>query len=217
MEKGVHIFINNKTIGINAFDGYDVPVGQNLNIALRKTFIKKLEYPYSDCIETGIKSSYFDRIKRANRYYRQKDCFELLCFPEYLHSKCGCYDPRASDYYPNNLCSTVEEFSCMFYMYLNFYMTDFQANCNCPLECSSVKYELITSSSTYPSENYAKLLLNNSRVTDKFKESVDFDLLKKSILSLNIYFDDLQYTEMNQIKKIELVDLVSGIGVSIII
>lgn len=41
IEKGVHIFINNKTVGINAFDGYDVPVGQNINIALRKILINK--------------------------------------------------------------------------------------------------------------------------------------------------------------------------------
>ncbi len=43
-------------------------------------------------------------------------------------------------------------------------------------------------------------------------ETLTYDLLKQSVLSLNVYFDQLSYTQISREAKLEIVDLVSGIG-----
>ena len=39
-----------------------------------------------------------------------------------------------------------------------------------------------------------------------------YDLISKSVLSLNVYYDKLAYTQISKNSKLEIVDLVAGIG-----
>ena len=89
-----------------------------------------------------------------------------------------------------------------------------ECNKYCPLECYSISYELTSSFSSYPTRNYAKKsLLNNTIITSKFQnETLTYDLLKESVLSLNIYYDKLTYTGIKKDTKTELIDLISNIG-----
>jgi hypothetical protein len=213
-EKGVHLFINNKTVGINAFDGVDISTGKNTNIAIKKVFVKKIEYPFSDCNE-NVDSVYYKIITNSNITYRQVDCYEL-CFAHQLNERCNCFDPRSVLYYSDKkFCMEPDEILCMLMNYFQFFLSDFKKYCDCPLECKSIKYEITSSISDYPNEPYGNMLLNNPKVIKKFKtnKSLTLDVLKNSLVSFNVFFDDLQYTELNQVKKIELVDLIAGIGV----
>ena len=59
--------------------------------------------------------------------------------------------------------------------------------------------------SNYPIYNYAL----NSLMTNP---TLTYDLIKQSVLSLNVYYDQLSYTQISKDAKLEIVDLVSGIG-----
>ena len=84
----------------------------------------------------------------------------------------------------------------------------------CPLECESMSFQITTSFTNYPTKQYAdKYLINNPNIKSKFdNDSLNYDMIKKSTLSLNIYYEQLSYTEINQKAKTEIVDLVSNIG-----
>ena len=84
----------------------------------------------------------------------------------------------------------------------------------CPLECYSITYSVTTRSTNYPSYNYAlDSLMTNPIVKSKFQnETLTYDLLKESVLSLNIYYDKLTYTGITKDTKTELIDLISNIG-----
>lgn len=43
-------------------------------------------------------------------------------------------------------------------------------------------------------------------------ENLTYEDIKKSILALNIYYDELKYTLVEEIKKIETFDLISNLG-----
>jgi hypothetical protein len=55
--------------------------------------------------------------------------------------------------------------------------------------------------------------MTNPIITSKFQnETLTYDLISKSVLSLNVYYDQLSYTQISKDAKVELVDLVSSIG-----
>ena len=82
------------------------------------------------------------------------------------------------------------------------------------MECYSITYSVTTGSSNYPSYNYAlDSLMNNPIIKSKFQnETLTYDLIKQSVLSLNVYYDHLAYTHISKDAKLESVDLASNIG-----
>ena len=66
----------------------------------------------------------------------------------------------------------------------------------------------------YPSTNKALKLANNEKVKALYPKGYNMTRgdLKESILFLNIYYDDLSYTKIDQNPKMLTVDLVSNMG-----
>jgi hypothetical protein len=95
----------------------------------------------------------------------------------------------------------MEEIKCFEKFYSKF---DLFNECNCPLECHSVSYKFSTSYSKFGLESHAN-----------FHGSTPDENYEEEILSLNIYYDDLQYTVIDEQKKYEWVDLFSSIGSSL--
>ena len=55
--------------------------------------------------------------------------------------------------------------------------------------------------------------MTNPIITSKFQnETITYDLIKQSVLSLNVYYDQLSYTQISREAKLEIVDLVGSIG-----
>ncbi len=56
--------------------------------------------------------------------------------------------------------------------------------------------------------------MTNPIIKSKFQnETLTYDLLKQSVLSLSVYYDQLDYTQISKDAKLEIVDLVSGMEV----
>ena len=83
----------------------------------------------------------------------------------------------------------------------------------CPLECNSISYKLTNSFSSFPSKSFADSLMTNPIITSKFSNgTLNYESIKQSVLSLNIYYDRLAFTQISKETKFEIVDLISAIG-----
>jgi hypothetical protein len=104
----------------------------------------------------------------------------------------------------------------IFSLYNEYYKNEIFKNNSefCPEECDSIKYSSSISHASYPSYNEYLNLLNNSNLISKFpdKNKTSFEDLKRSVLSLKIYYSNLEYTEISQQAKFETWDLVSNLG-----
>ena len=220
ISSGYHIMINNQTYKISTFEGYSVSTGIETDIAINRLYTSLKPKPFSDCIELdkidSFDSDLYRHIFKSNKTYRQNDCFEL-CLQKSTIETCNCYISSFDKLNGNIPCLSNEQLVCQNKVYSKLFVEGeviIECNQYCPLECYSISYELTSSFSSYPTRNYAKKsLLNNTIITSKFQnETLTYDLLKESVLSLNIYYDKLTYTGITKDAKTELIDLISNIG-----
>ena len=83
----------------------------------------------------------------------------------------------------------------------------------CPLECNSVFYDNSISFALFPSNIYLGLvqvkypnlglLLNNDWNASSVRDKV---------LAINVYFDTLEFTTIDELEKNELIDLIAAMG-----
>jgi len=196
---------------------YDIGTGLETNIIINRVFIKKQPHPYNNCIKDG--SSSFDSelyrtIITKNITYTQSYCSNL-CYQQEIIKRCGCYIKSFDKLNSLNPCLNQSQLTCVTNLYGKF-LENFSQICTpyCPLECDSMIFQITTSSTGYPSFQYAtKYLMNNPLIQSKFpNENLTYDLIKQSVLTLNVFYGDLSYTEYNQRAKTILTDLISNIG-----
>jgi hypothetical protein len=220
---GAKISIHNDSLTPSIFEGFYLNVGTMSNVAVHKTFLSKIPYPYSDCTDNLIdidsyESEYYRITMSTNNSYRQSDCFDI-CYQIYLNKKCNCYDPsirysnKKSSFLP---CQSKNETQCVIDTMRVFAVKSYTKMCNdeCPAECYTTSYSFTTSASLYPTQSYAHSLLKDPSMMARFenKANVSYETLKESILNVNIYFDSLELTRIEQSKKMEISDLISSVG-----
>ena len=189
--------------------------------------MSKLGYPYNDC-ETNLdnidssKKEFLKTLKmnNKNRTYNQKDCFEL-CFQNSLIDYCGCYATfliRSNFSVP---CINLNQTLYLDSYTKIFYNKDVKKKCSqfCPLLCDSIDYSLLTSIADYPSLAYIYGYLTNE---SKFKsiydnrsiinDVSDYFNIKYSVVSMNVYYEDLKYTEITESPKMLSIDLLAALG-----
>ena len=217
---GYHVIIHNRTYKISLFDGYDISTGVETNLAISRLYVTNKPKPYSDCIDLNsidsFDSDFYRVIYGLNQTYRQIDCFDL-CFQQMLINACQCYTNTINKLNGTNPCLDYFQSNCLTNTWNSYLSNDYiSKNCvqYCPLECYPINYQITSSFTNYPSYNYAlNSLMTNPIITSKFQnETLTYDLIKQSVLSLNVYYDHLAYTHISKEAKLELVDLVSGIG-----
>jgi hypothetical protein len=217
---GYHVIIHNQTYAISANEGYDISPGIETNLAVNKVYQTLKPKPHSDCIVLNTINSFdsylYKAIYKLNQTYRQNDCFDL-CYQQILIQTCNCYLSLFNKLNETTQCLNASQIYCSLNAWNKFLSDDYISNfCiqYCPLECYSINYEIKTTFSNYPTYNYAlNSLMTNPIITSKFQnETLTYDLISKSVLSLNVYYDQLSYTQISKDAKVELVDLVSSIG-----
>ncbi len=89
--KGVHVFIHNKSETPTFFEGFDVSVDTMTDVMVRRTFIDRLPAPYSDCSDNiaNYGSVFTKMFTEKGLTYRQSHCYEY-CFQRKLTDLCGC-------------------------------------------------------------------------------------------------------------------------------
>jgi amiloride-sensitive sodium channel subunit alpha/amiloride-sensitive sodium channel subunit gamma len=216
---GAHIFISNYTVTQSPNEGLDAATSKETNIAVRRTLKYRLPSPYSDCIddvydENASDSFFFKSIVKSGIRYRFTDCLNL-CFLRSLKEKCGCYDINLSNIYNVRPCINLTDVSCDFYAFTDFFKSDVQQTCgpDCPVECNSEFLSFSTGLLEYPSIGYGNFIKNLNKVKSKFpNNSVAFEELKQSTLAINVYYDDLKYTVIEESASMDLITLIAGMG-----
>ena len=228
---GFVIFITNYTLDSSYTEGIQISPGYSTAISLNKYSIVKQPKPYSQCIDdlTNIDSydsALFRKFFSLNQTYHYSNC-ELLCFQKYLKNNCQCQTTLVDVVYDENMrkCSSrfdnIEldfgDYFCTTSSWLNFSQSfETMRECDCPLECETTAYTYQTSMCEYPTQNYVKYLAEFDLIKKKYagvnKSSINYDDLRKKVAQVQIYFNEMKQTVINELPKTTIADLVSSIG-----
>ena len=205
--QGVVLFIHNNTHNPIISNGIQVYAGTNVNIGIKKTLTHKYPEPYSDCKDLSSFSSYFyDILTQSNKSYRQRDCFDLLLQRNIINN-CSCYDLRYSQLYNATPCLNSSQLDCAEDIYLNFWnMKTYSYSSECPLECDFVDFDFTYSASDYDAYGLYTLLNGVKPTNDELNS------FKNKVVSINVYFSELRYTEITETPSTSLIDLLANIG-----
>ena len=128
---------------------------------------------------------------------------------------CSCYDIRFVNYLDWKIACTVTnstQMDCYDAVYNEFLSAQFiEAECmpQCPLECKRTDYSTSISMNGYPTIPYENTLtvFSNLYNASTFSQSLRYNVLK-----VNIYYDSLSYTKIDEEPAIDTTTLVSNIG-----
>jgi len=218
---GLTVFINNETLLPSPFDGYEISTGKETNIHLEKLRIRKVYEPYGECtLNLDSENSYDSALYRTTfknfEYYRQQDCLNA-CFQEALVKTLSCF----TTLFPYNSsfiqpCLKQYEIKYVFALFRDFFSNkSFIDECliGCPLECESETYTFTVSSLDYPTKVFANYIGKKSAIMSRYgNRTPSYDELKGSLVKLNINFQSLQYTLVEESQKTTWLDLISNIG-----
>ena len=114
-------------------------------------------------------------------------------------------------------CLSYQDILCDFNAYSVFFESkDVPKTCSeCPRECSRIYYAPSISHTSFPTMKYYKRLLENQRILSEFGRNasmITYDQIKRTILSLDIYYDMLEYISIEETEKTSIIDLVSNVG-----
>lgn len=224
---GARIVIHNQSnTPIISSEGFDISTGYQTNIGIKRSFLYKLDAPYSTCIKESDSpdshpSNYYKKmftiLNMTN--YRQENCLKL-CLQDYIKSVCKCIDGSLSNIYGSTkVCASIDDLKCVTQSRKDYYQNEDQEKCGeekCPLECDSVSYQLSTSNSRYPSLYYLRYLKArttiNYRITlDNVSDAQENQVIKSTAL-LNVFYDDLSTTYINEVPAITSDSLLGVIG-----
>jgi hypothetical protein len=133
-------------------------------------------------------------------------------------------------------CMNFVDFECGANMIGTFFKEQMLANCSaeCPAECSSIDFTFMQSFSKFPPASYLYCLLGQSdtlaqkyfnRSAQTFKNTMytlnpslvpSIDVLQSTLsgklVALNVFYDDLVFTHIEESEKLSLIDLIAGLG-----
>lgn len=82
----------------------------------------------------------------------------------------------------------------------------------CPNNCETVKLETYGLTSKYPTIYEFDKLIRDSKYLQNLEANNSRDEIKKSLVYLRIFYDELKYDYSYQIPKMQITDLISIIG-----
>ena len=217
-DKGAHVFIFNQSDEKNSYSEIDVSVGSKINIGIERLFTHKKELPYSECqtLENTKEKSKYQKILRDYAFKYHKSYCSNLCFQEFVFENCSCYDPKFFNLKETRPCNNSDRY-CLSSALKTFYGSSVEINkCaeKCPIECNSIKYHLTLNQLDYPSKGLANLIKLDPRIQERFNNSSNISLedLKQSLISINIYYNEIGFTTLLEMPKTDLITLVSNLG-----
>ena len=212
---GIVVFIGNNSYPIKYLNEIHASAGKETNIAVEKTFVTQIPVPYSGCISdvSADNSVLYKNLIEANIKYNQQDCF-TQCFQKKVEDLCESYNPFFLPISRNNSCNYVQ-YICLIETMKSFLNGEYSDECFnlCPIECEKSIYSYYISQSSSFSRSYAEGYMKNELIKSKFgNKTITYEEVKNSIVKVNIYFDGLRYTEIEETPSVTLFNLISNIG-----
>ena len=82
----------------------------------------------------------------------------------------------------------------------------------CPSSCEAHELKTYVSPSNYPTSHQFNSLMNKSEYLQSLENETSRNEIKKSLIYLRIFYDELKYEYIYQIPKMLITDLVSIVG-----
>ena len=218
---GAHIFIHNQTESPESASGIDISPGKYTSISISKVFNQRLPSPYNECYEDlttpdRFDSFYYRETLKSGYTYHQTDCFKIV-EQDYYIKNCHCADANIPTINGTRFCQSLTESLCLYDNGKMIYQQKLNANWAeyCPLECQNQPYVYSISTSDFPSESMASIMLNDANLLKGLvylNKSKTIESIKSTFTYVNIFFDYTGYTLVTESPTQELVDLLSSVG-----
>jgi hypothetical protein len=213
IKRGIYLAVTNaSSLPLTNYEGINLAVGEATNVIVSRTLISNLPSPYSKCRMdvTTIQPNDSPLYKRAlelNQY--SVDLCNDLCLQEnFIFAQCDCYDSTLPPINTSaSFCSTNTQNYCSDHARnLFFNSPDSIQSCSdyCPTPCNNYQFDMSLSHSDYPTDYYFNLLNSSkSKLNSVYKPYLKQinktslsdikDTVVNSILSVNVYYQDLTY------------------------
>ncbi len=187
--------------------------GSRYSFAVERIFSRRLAYPFNNCIKDLDDFKYdktiINYLKVNERIYTLELCYEL-CFELkfILKNECNC---RSTLGLVSKECTLIKtDLECYRSKRDTFYDNSPRKSCSalCPIECDSNDLRITSSSFDYPVEG----IVNGGDDHNLYKHFKAYDKVRENYSEFLVYYSDLQYTEIEELAKVNLSDLISNFG-----
>ena len=220
IDNGFNIFIQNRSVFESySLEGIKISPGTSTRISLTKNSWRKEPKPYSDCIGdlTSIDSYPSKTYKQSfspNKTYSYFECWKK-CQGNFFISFCNCsiqenVKSHRACYSGNNFRQDAICTKSAFEIFPTnpIYLKE----CDCPIECSNTYYQYSVSSSQFPTRKYSSYLLENNLIKTQYPNITTHEHLKKNVARIEIFFDEMKETVIEESIKTGISDLISNLG-----
>ncbi|KAL4236499.1 hypothetical protein ACF0H5_004885 [Mactra antiquata] len=193
-------------------EGMFIPASMETDIGLKMQSITRLGGRFGTC-DDGQSFQ-----KSLNLTYSRRAC-QTFCQVTTVIDKCSCFDQSAEEYAitKNSTlkpCRSKKDLQCLDKIRRD---SSNQNTCKCDKPCREVAYLKTLSMRQWPSDEYAKVLLDwvCDRYTDtclNLKERITAKDLNNNFLKLNIYYEDLNFENITEVAQIEIQQFLSDVG-----
>lgn len=211
--KGAQVVIHEQgTLPFPDEEGIAVTAGEQTMIGLRQMQITRLDGDYGPC------KSVDDFRQTYNIKYTRNTCLKI-CQQNLIIQSCQCYDEINQDI--NDVmklsdkispCRNAAQLTCVTGVKWRF--DDNASSCNCDSPCSEKAYGRNVASRSWPSDAAAKIMIKSMCST---KPTLCAELETKSdiqedFIKLNIYYEELNFEELEEQIDYEFTQLLSDVG-----
>ena len=214
---GFVVFVHNSSFRPTMSDAVMVRPGEATHISIARTFISNTPFPYSSCKElTAYNSHFYTFILNSPQFmaYRQRDCFNL-CMQVNILKTCGCFFTGFDMPLAKNItrpCLNLTDYTCYTKVISEFDPIACETE-SCPLQCEYVEYNKVVSGHLAPHHSYYSNPLNAEEWPPfNFTTPIIYQEWVTLFCTIYVYYDTLSYTQISELPKISLVDLITNIG-----
>jgi hypothetical protein len=219
-KNGMIVYVHDNSFEPTISDSVKIRTGEWSYISIKKEFSSKQPEPYSNCVDLSkySKSNLYSFIQNKGGTYRQKDCFNL-CIQEKIIDHCKCYylayRSLNNDTKP---CLSLVDNECLNKEIQRFNDEECAKN-SCPLECDVTTYDVAVSSLVNPSI-YAYENLNRNEIEyfqslTNSNRTLSYEMYKSLFVNVTIFYKSLLSTEIIEIPKMSIADVLSQMGGSL--
>ncbi|XP_078357599.1 acid-sensing ion channel 1-like [Oculina patagonica] len=198
-------------------DSFAVQPGHHTLCSIKRKKIMNLPLPYS----TNCSNENLFMFRNTGYKYSKPACL-TECLSEYVIRKCGCRPVE----YPDQtipLCAPKDLILCVVPETEIFATSKEKDACkkNCQQPCEHTEYETSLSNAGLQRDVFIKKLSSSPNVTVDFPFYKNFmnmsysekkEYIDDNIVSLDVYFGDLSYDEIEQTPVFETWTLISNLG-----
>ncbi|XP_071504226.1 acid-sensing ion channel 1-like [Diadema antillarum] len=180
----LYLLPQDETESNNAVVGLNINPGTLSSIGITSKRSNYLRPPYGVCGKHELK--YFDTYSRTK-------C-QLECQTDLVLEKCRCKPPFMPGQFP--VCDPLTYEKCGYPAIENVQRR--LNECDCPVNCETLAYSYLLSSSKFPALFWADILVDKGIVKHSGQGRVDRTFLEDNVCAIDMYFTSMELTTIKQ-------------------